>query len=194
MNEMFNMKTQLRVRGGAHTHTHTHTLLPRCYARPLQLNEMSMREEISEQPLRFELTDRKKTKYLFQATSKEEKEEWVSDLRDLFLEQMLALKGPSRVTYTNARARMLTRCHKVQCSSPASYSRASRAELHLHGIKGQWSGPGTHLWLQCPHSRTTEANDPELPSAFACQWVCTEETQLGCHQHASLHPPHLRAQ
>ena len=52
-----------------------------------------MREEITEQPLRFELTDRKKVKYLLQASSKEDKEEWVSDLRDLFLEQMLALKG-----------------------------------------------------------------------------------------------------
>ena len=62
-------------------------------APPLQLNELSMREEISDQPLRFELTDRKKTKYLFQASTKEEKEEWVADLRDLFLEQMLALKG-----------------------------------------------------------------------------------------------------
>jgi len=60
---------------------------------PLQLNELSMREEISEQPTQFELTDRKKMKYLFQASSREEKEEWVSDLRDLFLEQMLALKG-----------------------------------------------------------------------------------------------------
>ena len=60
---------------------------------PLQLNELSMREEISEQPTQFELTDRKKMKYLFQASSREEKEEWLSDLRDLFLEQMLALKG-----------------------------------------------------------------------------------------------------
>ena len=60
---------------------------------PLQLNELSMREEIIEQPTQFELTDRKKMKYLFQASSREEKEEWLSDLRDLFLEQMLALKG-----------------------------------------------------------------------------------------------------
>ena len=60
---------------------------------PLQLNELSMREEINEQPTQFELTDRKNMKYLFQASSREEKEEWVSDLRDLFLEQMLALKG-----------------------------------------------------------------------------------------------------
>ena len=59
----------------------------------LQLNELSMREEISEQPTQFELTDQKKMIYLFQASSREEKEEWVSDLRDLFLEQMLALKG-----------------------------------------------------------------------------------------------------
>ena len=60
---------------------------------PLQLNELSIREEIGEQPTQFELTDQKKMKYLFQASSREEKEEWVSDLRDLFLEQMLALKG-----------------------------------------------------------------------------------------------------
>ena len=55
-----------------------------------------MREEINEQPTQFELTDRKNMKYLFQASSREEKEEWVSDLRDLFHEQMLALKGALR--------------------------------------------------------------------------------------------------
>ena len=52
-----------------------------------------MREELADQPLRFELTDNKKTKYTFQCSAREEKEEWIADLRDLFLDQMLALKG-----------------------------------------------------------------------------------------------------
>lgn len=80
-----------------HAHVHTHTCLVVSHVPPsvppLQLNELSMREEIGDYPLRFELTDRKKTKYLFQASTREKKEEWVSDLRDLFYEQMVALKG-----------------------------------------------------------------------------------------------------
>lgn len=65
----------------------------------LRLNELSMREDLQDQPTRFELSDTKKNKYLFQCSARDNKEEWLSDLRDLFFEQMKTLKEQSQQNF-----------------------------------------------------------------------------------------------
>lgn len=82
----------------------------------------------------------------------------------------------------------------MRCDLTNFLCRASRAELRLPGLKGQWSGSGAHLRVQCAHPRTQAGNCSELPSARTCWRVCSEETQLGQYQHAPLHTLHLWVQ